>query len=199
MAYMNGSKIANINLKVLTEQDKYEIGEMLNQTDQTYNPESIHAQSGKAVAEALKPFSGTYKHIETIVTTEGVQTISLSKEPNGNAYNFKDVFVKFVWNTDIMNKWVLLEITAGGTNVSTFADTAYSNTADAKSWVRTLSCYGHRLFLFSGVTTNLGYAHFPSELPLLYDETNKPINAIKIQFREPFPIGTTIEIWGVRA
>ena len=55
MAYINDKKILNIELTTLnlSDEDKTEIAAMLNEVDQTFNPASENAQSGKAVAEAI--------------------------------------------------------------------------------------------------------------------------------------------------
>lgn len=57
--------------------------------DQTYNPESENAQSGKAVAEAIS--EKQYELIEEITLTEDTQTITRTQEPNNNAYKFKNI------------------------------------------------------------------------------------------------------------
>ena len=63
-------------------------------TDQSYNPESSNAQSGKAVAEALATIDvgggdGKYELIESTTLEEAIKKITLEAEPNGNTYNFK--------------------------------------------------------------------------------------------------------------
>lgn len=168
--------------------------------DQTFDPESENAQSGKAVAEAIsvKP----YELIETItIEDEGISTITRNTEPNGKAYSFKDVFIKMKWNKSQTKQWLLFEISADGKKADGFRD-LYQHTADgivATSWIRTLSCYGHRLFIFSERNTNVGYAAYVTQMPISYLDSNKPIDAIKIQYQSNMPTGTIIEIYGVRA
>ena len=174
-------------------------GDEVFDVDQTYTPESENAQSGKAVAEALEPFNRQYELIETITIAEdGISTITRNTEPNGNAYSFKDVFINFSWKTEDTKKWILLEISADGKKTDAFRD-LYQITTGGTSWMRTLSCCGHRLFLLSERSSNTGYASNSAQIPIRYFDSNKPIDAIKIQYQEAMPTGTTIEIWGVRA
>jgi hypothetical protein len=169
--------------------------------DQTYNPESTNAQSGIAVAEAVEPFNRQYELIETITLAEAVSTITRSTEPNGKAYSFKDVFVKFSWKETQEKKWIVFEISADGKKANAFRDLFQytASGATAISWMRTLSCYGHRLYLFSERNTNLRYATYAAQMPIEYLDSNKPIDGIKIQYQAEIPVGTVIEIWGVRA
>lgn len=185
---------------ILTETDKQEIANIAKpEIDQTYNPESKNPQSGKAVAEALEPFNRQYELIETIeLTEEGVTTITRNTEPNGKAYSFKDIFIKIKWIGETSKKWILLEISAEGQRTDAFRD-LYQCTTEGTSWMRTLSCYGHRLFLLSERSTNMGYAALLAQIPIRYFDSNKPIDAIKIQYQEAMPTGTEVEIWGVRA
>ena len=63
--------------------------------DQTYSPTSENAQSGKAVAEALRTLDKKYELIETITLTEDVQQITRTSEPDGNTYNFKKLAIDY--------------------------------------------------------------------------------------------------------
>ena len=178
------------NIQINPEGSAYE----LPVTDQTYNPESENAQSGVAVAEALEPFNREYELIETItIAEEGVTTITRNTEPNGNAYSFKDVFIKFSWNTEDTTKWILLEISADGKKTDAFRG-LYQITTWGTSWIRTLNCYGHRLFLFSDRNTNTGYANYYVQIPIRYFDSNKPIDKIQIQYQTEMPVGTVIFI-----
>ena len=72
MAYLNGQKVllrTNVNTVTLP-------------IDQSYNPESENAQSGKAVAQALttvKGSSGTWEKLVDLKTTEEVNSVILTK------------------------------------------------------------------------------------------------------------------------
>lgn len=172
-------------------------GDEVFEVEQTYNPESENPQSGKAVAEALATVGGEYELVETItVAEEGITSITRNTESNGKAYNFKDVFINFKWSGSAPQKWVLLEITTNGKKYNAFRTLAGTN--GGYSWVRTICCYGHRLFLFSERTTNLGFTAFTAEVPYMYANTNKPITSLMIQHETAIPLNTTIEIWGVR-
>lgn len=164
--------------------------------DQTYSPDSENAQSGKAVAEALAALGGEYELIETITLAESVTTIIRNTEPSGKAYNFKDVFIEFSWETEDTRKWILLEISADVKKAHAFRDLAEGV---GTSWMQTLNCYGKRLFLLSERATNMGYATYATQIPTQYFGSNKPIDALKIQYQTEMPVGTVIEIWGVRA
>ena len=81
--------------------------------DQTYNPESENAQSGKAVAQAIEQNIEAYELIEDITLTEDISQIERTVEPNGTPYNFRKVMVLYTSNAKV-----------GTGNIQT---TAYSN------------------------------------------------------------------------
>lgn len=82
-------------------------------TDQTYNPESENAQSGKAVAQAIEQNIETWELVEEIVLTEDISQIERTVEPSGTPYNFRKVMVLYTSNAKV-----------GEGNIQT---TAYSN------------------------------------------------------------------------
>lgn len=66
--------------------------------DQTYNPDSGNAQSGKAVAQAIlnadtsqKPFI----KIADITLTEATSLVTITKDMNGNDFSLTDIIVSF--------------------------------------------------------------------------------------------------------
>jgi hypothetical protein len=69
--------------------------------DQTYNPESENAQSGKAVAQAISTVGGDYELIEDITLTEDISQIERTVEPNGTPYNFRKVMVLYTSNAKV--------------------------------------------------------------------------------------------------
>ena len=74
-----------------------DLTEYVKHTDinQSYDPTSKNAQSGIAVAEALRTLDKKYELIETITLTEAVQQISRTSEPDGRAYNFKKLAIDY--------------------------------------------------------------------------------------------------------
>ena len=187
---------------ILTEADKQEIAGMVN-IDQNYSPESENAQSGIAVAEALATIDigGVYELIETIATSEEVNTITRTTEPNGNTYNFKDVLIKFAWKNTFATSSLIFKAYTSDAMCSVFRDISSTN-ANAMSWIRTLNTYGERLVIFSGVSSNDGFAQPNSavNIPIRTLNSTKPIEQIELQmFNSVFPVDTKIEIWGVRA
>lgn len=167
--------------------------------DQTYNPKSENAQSGKAVAEAIAGVDGTYELIETITLEEDVTSITRNTEPNGNAYSFKDVYVRFNWAESIPNnKWIQLTVRAGGV-VSNAFRTYLGAGATCKSWIKTLCHYGQRFFVLSDSSSNIGYANNFAYIPISILETDAPIDSITISHETGMPVGTKIYIYGVRA
>ena len=166
--------------------------------------DDIYAEHVNSLADGIKETQEAveavaekqYELIETITLEEAVTTITRNTEPSGKAYSFKDVFIKFSWNTEDTKKWILLEISADVKKTNAFSDLGQGK---GTSWMQTLNCYGKRLFLFSARTTNLSYAGRATQIPTSYFDSNKPIDALKIQYQTEMPVGTVIEIWGVRA
>lgn len=165
--------------------------------DKTYSPTSENAQSGTAVKEALEPFYRKYEFLETVnITQEGISTFTK------NGYSLKDVFVKVNWNAVKTDKgWLLMKLKSNGKTFSGFVDTASTNTSGTFiTNIRTLRCYNHILIMLSDTASNHGYAsNFNNKMPVGFLESDKPIEEITIQYNGSFPVGATIEIWGVRA
>ena len=170
----------------------------LPETDQIYNPESKNAQSGIAVAEALEPINNQFELIETITLEEAVIEITRNAEPNGKAYSFKDIYIKFKWvNGADSNQAVRATIYSDARNAYVFrAITPINNSI---SWIKTIYQNGQRLFILSDATTNHGYGNFNAYIPVLMLESTKPIDEITIGHATELRAGTKIEIWGVRA
>ena len=169
--------------------------------DQTYNPESENAQSGKAVAEALATLGGQYELIEAItVSDEDQKAISRNIEPNGNAYSIKDVFISIDWeNTMDTTTSLSFDIAADGKKYNAFISVPKVNNTSTGTYIRTLRIYNHITTFFYYTTSNVGQANTPS-MPMRYLETDKPIDEIKLTTNDKnFPVGAQINIWGVRA
>jgi hypothetical protein len=192
----NGDMVQRIKTKVNKMQE--DIDNLA--PDQTYNPESQNAQSGKAVAEAIASVDGTYELIETITLTEDVTSITRNTEPNGNAYRFKDVHIYFNWtNGSTKGKSVTLEVHCGNKNFSAFRayDYAYNG---SKSFMQTVYNHGKRFFIFSDASTNVRAAHnYPAAIPTVTLTSDEPIDKITLTHAEAFKAETKITIWGVRA
>ena len=169
------------------------------EVDQTYNPESENAQSGKAVAEAMAGVNGTYELIETITLTEDVTSITRNTEPNGNAYSFKDVHIYFYWKNGIeTGTAVILQVDCGNKNFSAFRsyNAAYNG---SQSFVQTVYNHGKRFFIFSAASTNDRASNtYSAAIPIVTLTTDEPIDKITLTHTATFKAETEITIWGVR-
>ena len=83
--------------KLATEE--YTNIQIIEKTDQIYNPTSENAQSGKAVAQAIlnadtsqKPFI----KIADITLTEATSLVTITKDINGNDFSLVDVIASFI-------------------------------------------------------------------------------------------------------
>ena len=103
------SLVSGTNIKTINNQSILGSGNITIEggsdveVDQNYNPESENAQSGIAVAEALRTLDKKYELIETITLTEAVQQISRTSEPDGKAYNFKKLAIDYR-STELMSR-----------------------------------------------------------------------------------------------
>lgn len=145
----------------------------------------------------VKP-EGNYELIETInVTDEGIQLIERTTEPDGTNYKFKAIYLNcnvpqaeqkgFMYS--YINKDIYADmpgsISAKGTSIGqVMAECKYG----------TLCGYGIAALNIGTSSTYWRYV----------TNSNKPkgymsINNLKIRSTVPIPVGTEIEIWGVRA
>ena len=123
---------------ILTIDDKEEIAKMAKgNVDQTYNPESENAQSGKAVAEALADFSGgssgTWETVADITIPEGF-----------SSYNYTITETTYPDMTRITDFYIEISVPrqsegviAGALQVQAKANTmtnSYTNIARFETW-----------------------------------------------------------------
>lgn len=103
------SLVSGTNIKTINNQSILGSGNIIIEggsgssitIDQTFDPDSENAQSGKAVAEAVAPISGDYELIEEFTLTEDTEQIVRNQEPNGKPYAFKNLLVFISLNQTI--------------------------------------------------------------------------------------------------
>lgn len=162
-------------------------------TDQTFDPESENAQSGIAVAEAIEPIDRAYEFIESISVTEELTKINLTTEADGTPYNFKKLFMKYNLPQLSATTWLTFRIGSG--------NAAFGDYMGHPSYA---TIYRFEARVENGLLSAEFSYHTNSE--------QNPSNAIKCLARNirstpidrlviegAIPVGTTFEIWGVRA
>jgi hypothetical protein len=171
--------------------------------DQSYSPESENPQSAVAVEEALSTVGGDYEHIETITTTEEVLSIKIETEPNGERYNFKklQIIITVPKTATTYNIRTFINNQYCGAIVSGY-NASWNAVSDVEFiWVeairRTRAYIGkHTNSLGNPATLQSTFATGVSEQPYT------AINNLWIDVYNgtiAFPIGTKLEIYGVRA
>ena len=190
MAYLNGKKIlmgSNVTIANLS-------------VDQDYNPESENAQSGKAVAQAVANLGGTdekYQLIETITTTEDVNSIKRAKEPSGANYKFKKLYlileVKTATGTSGLN--IRMNERVMGT-----LNNAISSSWDAKSIIK------FEVFQGVNIVESVRRQHtndFPNNAVNSSTSCSPGISSINsfelYNNSVAIPTGSIVKIYGVRA
>ena len=167
-------------------------------TDQNFNPESENAQSGKAVAEAVDGKAdkeNDYEFIETITITEETSNLRLTETPNKEPYNFKKLFVKYSLPKVSVRPWITFKV---GSGKFSFGD--YMGTESYATIYRFEAKVENNL-IFADFSYHTDYAGNPSNAWRCgaRDIRTTPIDKLEFVFSSAAPIGTTFEIWGVRA
>ena len=191
---------------VLTNTDKQEIAGMVDvpEVDQTYNPESENAQSGIAVAEAISgkaDIPKDYELIETITTTEEVLSIIKNTEPNGTPYNFDKLclFIKMGTANKTMD---LCWIVNGyyGSGIGSGFHSSWSACSVMEIY-RDKQLKKPRISL-TNHTNDWSNSCYQQTHKIIKGGNNEPFKRFELYSvgrATPFPVGTKIEIWGVRA
>ncbi len=197
MAYLNGKKIlmkTNVTTAVLP-------------IDQTFNPESENAQSGKAVAQAVADFVGNaeqLKLIKTITLEEDVTDINVTFDKG-----LKEIalFMTVKFDTEINNKplsarsddgtWYMFQ---QGINLKTTELYFYAHAKEIveRKW---------ETIHTGNATSSLQGASGSRTTAMLTYTTRKPaisryvrdLNIFIVNREQKFATGSIIEIWGVEA
>lgn len=149
---------------------------------------------------ALISAPGHYVLIESITTTEAVKEVKRTEEPDGTGYAFKQIFVTMSVPVATAGGAIYIRVNQNdNTNVG-FIDGGISNTAVRYSRFNADVSQG-LLFAYQsppgGANSNVNInTHVPS--------WGKPVNIIDqirliVSGSTAFPIGTKIDIYGVRA
>lgn len=168
--------------------------------DQTYNPESENAQSGKAVAEALANISeGNYELIETIEVTKDM-AISRIQEPNGTPYNFKRVRICVETTATDFALARFSFKSASNVGITHHDFSAFSNSTQTKrSWCEIYSNCGMWANRQISWTQYNGYMPTQENAQDFSVSTKQAPTISSISTTTKVTAGTTVKIWGVRA
>ena len=167
------------------------------------HPQPLSEEEKAQARENIGVDDGKYELIET-VTIETVSYVSRTNEPNGTPYNFSAVFFHIL-------------VPAGETNPSgtmLFYSDEKSSNYFAHRWTAATTdtsapnSYAGRVYRDRGIWC----WYLPGEFkkndssPIVYESTRADISDIvnektirKILFNYQFPVGTVINIYGVRA
>lgn len=149
--------------------------------------------------------NGEYELIEG-VTLNGESSIELSQEPDGTAYNFKDIFVSIKWTAASSSYNLIVESYWGGTasadKLRVFR-TIGTPAANSVSLVKIKSEENIKQVYISMPNTNVGFVAANDDLMTCnaYKITDKNVTKLILSTTNAsgFPVGTIFEIWGVRA
>ena len=170
--------------------------------DQTYNPESENAQSGKAVAEAIATIDvdeGMYELIETIEVTEA-EVIRRDNEPDGTPYNFKRVFIQIETTATNFTLLRLFFRTSSNFEITTHDFSAFSNkTQLQRSWCEIYPNCGWWTNRQISWTQYTGYSTVQEQAVGFKVSTEEAPTIQRIWTTTSATPNTTIKIWGVRA
>ena len=173
-------------------------------TDQTFNPTSENAQSGKAVAEAVANVSGgTWEKLVDFTTTEEVNGVILTKEEFPKIAKCKEFLVRIVYqkhngNANLQlgtsriegNNKIILYYN-GTTNVS------YSAVSEQKAYIHLIDGLVHSV----GTDSLTGQGALKTNASILVGDrfVNEDIYQLKYYLSDAtklIPIGTKIIIYG---
>lgn len=146
---------------------------------------------------------GVYELIETITTEEEVSLVARNKEPNGNEYNFKKIYIDIKTPTGSEKKVGVVSVTKQAVPI------AYLNnmidTSAFGSWAKVFSHIDGNVLRGSAVCGSNGASQLGWSNANPYIRGFGEVGVINIDYAQAsiisgkFPAGTIIEIWGVRA
>lgn len=203
------SLVSGTNIKTINNQSILGSGNITIEggsdveVDQTYNPTSENAQSGKAVAEAIS--EKQYELIEEITVTEDLQKIERSYDLDGNMYAFRSILLisNFPETEEGRNKIESFSVSAKLNNnkvLSAFC--VYGlNEYDNSTYQLIQNQNGFYNMVFSECISNNRYLNgYPARISSSF-ELGDYIKSIWIETPLSANIysGTVIKIYGVRA
>ena len=145
--------------------------------------------------EPEKP-EGEYELIETITLTEDTSEIIRTQEPDGTAYKFKAFIIMATGKTTKDNTFAYWM----GNNGLTIALGRFSNTYNYKTLLRGFMMGG---FIFAIGSDQAGYNVRTSQcIPAAIDKSAYPngyIDYVNFSTDSPMTVGTTIDLYGIRA
>ncbi len=175
-------------------------------TDQEYSPDSINAQSGIAVAQAISEQQKEYELVETIVTTEEVLKVERTQLPDGTPYDFErlQIYITVPQNTGTalgrldLNDKVMCHLSGiHTTSWNAASSEVYSEIMRGFNGDPKVRNY------FSQHTNSMGNTNNVQTSSAYLGSGVESINKISIlsdiKSVLQFPIGTRFEIWAVRA
>ena len=168
---------------------------------------TINAEYNKDTDKAIKNLMGgsAYELIETITVEEAVTKIERTQEPNGTPYKFSAVFIKCAMTPAEKASYLSVLLYPQGITGSSKATSYYISsgltTTESYFMIFDFAIHGHRLGMFSHPITR-SYDAPNYWKPSLYERfpvINNPIYKITFGSAIDIPVGSIIEIWGVRA
>lgn len=191
-------------------------GDEYFEVEQIFNPESINPQSGKAVAEALATVKTTEGWEQIADTTlEENAVLNITQDINGNSFALKKFIVilnksAVEGNTTKGYPWVYAKTTnrttytpfvavEGGASYADNVASAWRYEGEIKhAWQATW-----RAGQDSSDNTLYAYGDYMAKLGIRteFRNDNTPLTAFRFTwtYSGALPIGTRVQIWGVRA
>jgi hypothetical protein len=199
----NGDMVQRIKTKI--NELKEDIDNLA--PDQTYNPESENAQSGKAVAEALTGISGgaePLKLIKTITLEEDVTEINVTFDKG-----LKEIalFMTVKFDTEINSKslsacsnggnWYMF---AQGINLKTTGQYFYAHAKEIveRKWETIHTGAATSSLQGAAASRTTAMLTYTTRRPVI-SRYVKDLNIFVVNREQKLATGSTIEIWGVEA
>lgn len=148
-------------------------------------------------AQKLAAEEGVYELIETITVEEEVASISRTQEPDGTPYNFKAMHINTLMEIGKVASAINYLFNSANATGGNHIATAFKSCGQAKAWVENGVIDAYTAY---GVSGKFIYAQM---YKIAQVNTMKKADAIKTlridAVSTAMPVGSTIEIWGVRA
>jgi hypothetical protein len=196
---VSGENIKSINGESLLGEGNLELAV---EVDQTFDAESQNAQSGIAVAEAVSgkaDIPNNYELIEAITLTEEVDEVYRNLEPDGTPYNFTNMLVMCTCPPTDKTIETYFSFHRMGTWDGGYITISANSTTKGTGW-GTCDIVGGTAFYrnCSNGTSVYNSRTHSSTIPRV-NFGNIKLLQLRKGNANLFPIGTTFEIWGVRA
>jgi hypothetical protein len=145
----------------------------------------------------------SYELIDTITLEEDTVSLEITEEPDGTAYNFKELFAEVACPKGIESvsgQWLLWDVYYGNKHIDIFRNVTLVQYCT--SLFKTESDRNLRYLKMWGSSSNPRLADpngISAATNLSYLITDEPITKLKIQHQTAIPSGVVISIYGVRA